>query len=349
MQERIGFIAGLVKVIIISAAAYAIAMIPAIKNLGISPLIIGIILGIIYAHTLKNKTPLRWSSGVIFCAKRVLRIAIIFFGFNLSFQLIASVGIEGLLASIIMLTSTFIIGMYLGQKFFGLDRDSAILISAGSSVCGAAAVLAAESVIKSEPYKAAMAVGTVVIFGTIAMFLYPILMKSGLLGLTDSGYGIFAGASIHEVAQVVAAGDAVSHSSAVIAVTVKMIRVMMIAPLLILVGVWLAYEAKRLASISTTTDTHENTPKIKIVIPWFAVGFILVAGFNSLNLLPQVLVDGILKVDQFMLTMAMTALGIETHFSKFKQAGVKPAILALILFLWLIIGGLVVTHLVVAI
>ncbi|WP_440993481.1 YeiH family protein [Cysteiniphilum litorale] len=340
MKSRLGFCAGLSKVILISGLAYIIAMIPVIKDLGISPLIIGIILGIIYAHTLKHKTPLRWSSGVIFSAKRVLRIAIILFGFNLSFQLIASVGLPGLLASLIVLATTFILGIVLGEKVFKLDRDSSILISAGSSVCGAAAVLAAESAIKSEAYKSAMAVGTVVIFGTLAMFIYPILMKSGLLFLDDTGYGIFTGATIHEVAQVVAAGNAVSHNAEVIAVTVKMIRVMMIAPLLIFVGLWIAYEAKKLSA-----NNSDNKAQVKVVIPWFAVGFIVVAGFNSLQLLPESLVHGILVVDQFMLTMAMTALGIETHFSKFKQAGLKPLLLSLILFIWLILGGLLITHL----
>ncbi len=342
MAEKIGFLAGLLTVMLLSFIAYLIAMIPAIKSIGISPLIIGIIIGIIYAHTLKHKTPIRWSSGVIFSAKRVLRIAIIFFGFNLSFQLIISVGMAGLVASILVLASTFIIGIVLGQRVFGLDRDSSILIASGSSVCGAAAVLATESVLKSEAYKTAMAVGTVVIFGTLAMFIYPLLMKSGILHLSDTGYGIYAGSSIHEVAQVVAAGSAVNHHAEVVGVTVKMIRVMMIAPLLIIVGLVIAYQAKRVIGKASASS---NNAKVKLVIPWFAVGFIVVAGFNSFNLLPQSLVSGILHIDQFMLTMAMTALGIETHISKFKQAGLKPALLSLILFIWLIFGGLLITHL----
>jgi uncharacterized integral membrane protein (TIGR00698 family) len=340
MKKTLGFWAGLVKVMLISTMAYLIALTPVIKSLGISPLIIGIILGLIYAHTLKSKAPVAWSAGVVFSAKKLLRVGIILFGFNLSLQLILSVGLSGFLASIIMLTTTFILGMVLGQKAFGLDRDSSILISAGSSVCGAAAVLATESVIKSEPYKSAMAVGTVVVFGTIAMFLYPLLMKAGVLHLDNQAYGIYVGSSIHEVAQVVAAGDAISHSSEVIAVTVKMIRVMMIAPLLIVVGLWISYQAKK------ALNTQANT-KVKIVIPWFALGFILVACFNSLNLLPQFAVESILTIDKFMLTMAMTALGIETHVSKFKQAGIKPLLLSLILFAWLILGGYFVTCLIV--
>ncbi|MDE4965576.1 putative sulfate exporter family transporter, partial [Francisella tularensis] len=89
---------------------------------------------------------------------------------------------------------TIILGIVLGTKIFGLDRDSSFLVAAGSAVCGAAAVLATVGTLKSEPYKSAMAVGTVVLFGTAAMFLYPIIMKSGLLGhMTDAQYGIFAG------------------------------------------------------------------------------------------------------------------------------------------------------------
>lgn len=340
-RNKISFLYGIILVIIISAIAYAISIIPAIEDLGVSPLIIGIILGLIYAHTFKAKTPTSWGSGIIFCCKRILRIAIIFFGFHLSFQLIASVGIHGLITSILMLITTFIIGIYLGQKVFGMDRDSAILISVASSICGAAAVLATESAIKSEPYKAAVAVGTVVIFGTIAMFLYPILMKSGILHLTDTNYAIFTGSTIHEVAQVVAAGDAISEKAEVIAVTVKMIRVMMLAPLIIIIGLWIAYEAKKAATGSASRE------KIKVVIPWFALGFIIVAAFNSLEIIPTSIVSIILIIDKFMLTMAMTALGIETHVSKFKKAGIKPILLALILMGWLVFGGLGITHLVV--
>jgi uncharacterized integral membrane protein (TIGR00698 family) len=341
-KDKLGFAGGIIVVAIISVISYLVSLLPVVEDLGISPLIIGIILGMIYAHTIKPITPSNWGPGVVFCCKRILRIAIIFFGFHLSFQLIASVGIHGFLASILMLATTFVIGMYLGQKVFGLDRDSSILISAGSSVCGAAAVLAAESVIKSEPYKAAMAVGTVVVFGTIAMFIYPIVMKAGWLGFDDMNYGIFTGATIHEVAQVVAAGDAVSEKAEVVAVTVKMIRVLMIAPLLIIVGLWIASQAKKAAAAS-----GGQADKVKVVIPWFAVGFILVAAFNSLDWLPADVVAVILIIDKFLLTMAMTALGVETHVSKFKQAGIKPMVLALILFAWLIFGGLAIVHLVV--
>lgn len=337
---------GVLLVAILAGAAYYIAKIPVIKDLGISPLIIGILLGMALTHTPASKIIHHWKAGVVFSAKKILRFAIIFYGFNLTFQLIASVGLAGLSVSIIMLVSTLIFGIFLGTKVFGLDRDSAILVSSGSAVCGAAAVLATEGTLKSEPYKAAMAVGTVVLFGTIAMFMYPILMKAGLLGaITEQQYGIFAGGSIHEVAQVVAAGNAISSHAEEVAVTVKMIRVMMLAPMLIVIGIWLT----RVAIKNNQATQNVSSQSLMSVIPWFAIGFILVAGFNSLNLLPQTTVHSIVQVDQFLLAMAMTALGLETHVSKFIQAGIKPLLLALILFIWLILGGLGITYLITSI
>ncbi|MBK2356893.1 YeiH family protein [Francisella hispaniensis] len=332
---------GVLLVAILAGIAYFIAKIPTIKELGISPLIIGIVLGMALTHTPASKIIHKWKEGIVFSAKKILRFAIIFYGFNLTFQLIASVGLAGLSVSIIMLVSTLVIGIVLGTKVFGLDRDSSILVAAGSAVCGAAAVLATEGTLKSEPYKAAMAVGTVVLFGTIAMFLYPILMKAGLLGhMSDAQYGIFAGGSIHEVAQVVAAGSGVSAHAEEVAVTVKMIRVMMLAPMLIVIGIWIAKSATTVSGVNSKSEKGS----IKKIIPWFAIGFIIVAGFNSLDLLPVATVSSIRVADQFLLAMAMTALGLETHISKFIQAGIKPLVLALILFAWLFFGGIAITY-----
>ncbi|AJC48780.1 YeiH family putative sulfate export transporter [Allofrancisella guangzhouensis] len=338
---------GVIFVAIIAGIAYFIAKVPTIAKLGISPLIIGILLGMILIHTPASRIISQWKKGIIFSAKRILRLAIIFYGFNLTFQLIASVGLAGFLVSIIMLVSTLLLGITIGTKVFRLDRDSSILVAAGSAICGAAAVLAAEGTLKSESYKAAMAVGTVVLFGTISMFLYPVLMKAGLLGnLNQIQYGIFAGGSIHEVAQVVAAGSAVGHHAEEIAVTVKMLRVMMLAPMLIVIGIWLS---KTVVDVAHKTHSQTSTNSIMKIIPWFAIGFVMVAGFNSLNLLPHAAVHSIVQIDQFLLAMAMTALGLETHVSKFIKAGVKPLLLALILFAWLFFGGLAITYLITSI
>ncbi len=305
-----------------------IAKIPHIKALAISPLVIGIVLGIVFANTLRNKIPQSWLPGVLFSAKTLLRTAIVFYGFRITFQQIASVGTEGLILSTVMLTSTMLIGIFVGIKVLKLDRDTAILVASGSAVCGAAAVLATEEVLKSEAHKTAIAVGTVVLFGTISMFLYPILFRSGILQMDFTQFGLYVGSSVHEVAQVVAAGGAIDAVSSDTAIIVKMIRVMMIAPMLLILGLFLS-----------KLGNHNSKDAKKLVIPWFAILFIVVAGFNSLHLLPTNLVTSINHMDTFLLTMAMTALGMETHLAKFKQAGLKPVLLALILFSWLISAG----------
>jgi uncharacterized integral membrane protein (TIGR00698 family) len=186
----------------------------------------------------------------------------------------------------------------------------------------------------------------VVLFGTISMFLYPVLYAviiepaTGFLHMTPQQFGIYVGGTIHEVAQVVAvpasiAGAPVDMANS--AVIVKMTRVIMIAPLLIVLGLYLSYAAKKTGGVSS---------KVKLVIPWFAVYFIGMAGFNSLGIVPQNIVDIINEIDTFLLTMAMTALGMGTIFSKFKGLGLAPIYTALSMFVWLVGGGFIVTKMV---
>lgn len=305
-----------------------IASLEWVQNHGFSPLVIAIVMGMTYGSTLRRHLPHEWTPGIQFVAKKILRFAIVFYGFRLTFQEVYQVGIHGFALDLIIVVLTMVIGIFVGVKLLKLDRDIAILISSGAAICGAAAVLAAEGVLKSEPYKAAFAVITVVLFGTIAMFLIPFLQQIGFLGLSNTEYGIYVGATIHEVAQVVVAGAAVSPESGNIGIIVKMTRVMLLAPMLIVLGFYLARTTKQVVQ-------H----KVSGSIPWFAVMFIVVVGFNSLHLLPQNLVESINRLDTFLLTMAMAALGIETNFSKVKQIGFKPIYLASFLFAWLIGGG----------
>ncbi len=346
--NRAGTISGILFVAIFAAAATFIADLAPVKALGLSPLVIGIVMGIFYANTLHNQTPEAWQSGITFSGKKILRFAIVLYGFRITFQQIAEVGMDGFLVSLIMLTTTLILGSWLGTKIFGMEKDTSILTASGAAVCGAAAVLATEPVLKAEEYKTAIAVSMVVLFGTISMFLYPVLYttiiehSTGFFHMTAREFGIYVGGTIHEVAQVVAVPASVPGAPtemADAAVIVKMTRVIMIAPMLIVLGLYLAWSAKK--------EGGEVSGKTKLVIPWFAVYFIGVAGFNSLHLLPLGLVDTINEVDTFLLTMAMTALGMGTIFSKFKGLGLAPIYTAFSMFVWLVVGGFVVTKLVV--
>lgn len=350
--KRKGTLSGIFFVAIFAAAATMIAGLSPVRNLGISPLVVGIVIGIFYANTLHDKIPSEWEGGIVFSGKKILRFAIVFYGFRITFQQIAEVGIEGFMVSLIMLGSTFILGTWLGQKFFGLDRDTSMLTASGASVCGAAAVLATEPVLKSEEHKAAIAVSMVVLFGTIAMFLYPALYSAGVFDMDARTFGIFVGGTIHEVAQVVAVGGAYGKEASDAAVIVKMTRVIMIAPMLIALGIYLSYAARKSGGAAGG---------VQLVIPWFAVYFIGMAGVNSLLLgytdahaaeaiaaTIQNAIADINVIDTFLLTMAMTALGMGTRFAKFKGLGLAPLYTAGAMFAWLLVGGYFITKWVVA-
>lgn len=352
--KRTGTLSGILFVAIFAAAATFISELSMVKSLGLSPLVIGIVIGIFYANTLHNQTPTPWKTGITFSAKKILRFAIVLYGFRITFQQIAEVGMDGFLVSLIMLTSTLILGSWLGYKVFGMDKDTSILTASGASVCGAAAVLATEPVLKAQEHKTAIAVSMVVLFGTISMFLYPLMYETfikdatGFLHMDSRTFGIYVGGTIHEVAQVVAVPASIPNLSphdaedmANAAVIVKMTRVIMIAPMLIVLGFYLAWSAKKVGA-------HRDE-KMKLVIPWFAVYFILVAGFNSLEIVPQNIVDIINEIDTFLLTIAMTALGMGTVFSKFKGLGLAPVYTATSMFVWLVVGGFIVTKVIVGI
>lgn len=331
-EKRSSILHGVLLIALFSCAAFYIGEAQVLKEISFSPMIIGIILGMLYANSLRNHLPETWVPGIQFCSKKILRLGIILYGFRLTFQDVVNVGMAGIAVDSIIVAVTILGGIYIG-KLMKMDKDIALLTSIGSGICGAAAVLGAESTIQTKPYKTAVAVATVVIFGTISMFLYPIAYRSGWLDLTPQQMGIFSGATLHEVAHAVGAGNAMGQEISNVSIIVKMIRVMMLVPVLLILGYWVAKKAK------SGMNADGSVQKTKVAVPWFAVGFLAVIGFNSFDLLPVPVVDAINYVDTFLLTMAMAALGAETSIDKFKKAGAKPFILAFWLYVWLIFGG----------
>lgn len=328
-EKRSSMLHGVLLIGLFSCAAFYIGEADIFKELSFSPMIIGIILGMLYANSLRNHLPETWVPGIQFCSKKILRLGIILYGFRLTFQDVLNVGVAGILIDAVVVVVTILGGVWLG-KLLKMDKDIALLTSIGSGICGAAAVLGAESTIQTKPYKTAVAVATVVIFGTISMFIYPIAYRAGFLQLSPQEMGIYSGATLHEVAHAVGAGNAMGPEVSNVAIIVKMIRVMLLVPVLLVLGYWVARQARR-------DGTSGKGGKVSI--PWFALGFLAVIGFNSFDLLPVEVVDVINYIDTFLLTMAMVALGAETSIDKFKKAGAKPFILAFLLYVWLLVGG----------
>lgn len=330
-EKRSSMLHGILLIGLFSCAAFYIGSAKIFQELSFSPMIIGIVLGMLYANSLRNHLPETWVPGIQFCSKKLLRLGIILYGFRLTFQDIVEVGLAGIIIDAIVVAVTVIGGYWIG-KALKMDRDIALLTSVGSGICGAAAVLGAEATIRTQPYKTAVAVATVVIFGTISMFIYPIAYRAGILDLDPQQMGIYAGSTLHEVAHAVGAGNAMGAEISNATIIVKMIRVMLLVPVLLVLALWVAAQARK-------NTSGGSAQKGKLAIPWFAVLFLVVIGFNSLDLLPHSVVEVINYICTFLLTMAMVALGAETSIDKFRKAGAKPFVLAFILYVWLLGGG----------
>ena len=347
-----GTIHGLLFLVVLTLLVHALSLVPFLHDLRLSPMVLGVIVGMILANTVRSRFPESWDGGLKIASKQILRAGIVLYGFRLSFDTLLAVGGGAILIDVIIVAGTLILGNYLG-RVLGLDKDERLLISSGSAICGAAAVLATEPVVGAKPHKTVVAVATVVLFGTLSMFGYPLLYRAGLLdALSPQAVGVYTGSTIHEVAHVVGAGAAMTsdtQSSSVdiagIATMTKMLRVLMLAPVLMILG----YIMRRGSAGSATSG--------KIQVPWFAFYFLIAIGINTLlgmgaEHIGQVpayhqLTHIIEVIDGFMLAMAMTAIGLDATFAKFRQSGAKAFLLASGLYIWLVFGGYLLTLLLV--
>lgn len=345
MQRMRQLAPGLALTGVLAFASIQLGKIGWLQSNGISALTLAIVLGMVVGNTVYPRLGAMAGAGVTFSKANLLRLGIILYGLRLTFQDIGNVGWTGVAIDATVLCSTFGLACVLGTRVFGLDRKTAMLIGAGSSICGAAAVMATEPVVRGRAEQVMVAVATVVVFGTLAIFLYPVLYhlvsQYRLFDLSPTAYGVFAGSTIHEVAQVVAAGRAVGEQAANTAVIAKMVRVMMLAPFLIILSAYLSRSSAKEADADAAGSADEGnaSPRGGIVIPWFALGFVAVAGLNSLAVLPHAVVRQVTDIDTVLLAMAMAGLGLTTHVSAIRKAGIRPLALAAVLFVWLVCGG----------
>jgi len=349
-MNHIRLLPGLALSATIAAVAMALGSYGWLQAHGISALTLAIVLGLLVGNSIYPRIADASCEGVRFSKQILLRAGVILYGLRLTLTDIGHVGIVGVLIDAVVILSTFSLACVIGTRLLGLDRKTAMLIGAGSAICGAAAVMATEPVVRGRADQVTVAISTVVLFGTVAIFLYPLLYTLNvhwlLLPAGANAFGIYAGSTIHEVAQVVAAGRSVGTDTANTAVITKLVRVMMLAPFLIGLAAWLARDTAKVqpdAANECTAAADDaaatGASRRRLPIPWFAFGFVLVVMFNSLSWLSQSVRAIAINVDTLLLAMAMAALGLTTHLHAIRQAGLKPMLLGCILFVWLIIGG----------
>ena len=325
---------------VLALLSLGLAAQPVMARLGLSALTLAIGGGMLAGPLLGPRALQAAHEGLVWAKGPVLRLGIVLYGLRLTWQDLATVGWAGALIDVLVLSSTFALAWWFGRRVLGLDARTVVLVGAGSSICGAAAVLATEPVVRAEAEQVTVAVASVVIFGTLAMFLYPalhLLLPAG--GDGEFRYGVLTGSTVHEVAQVVVAARAVSEAAAHSAVITKMMRVMLLAPFLVWLSVWQPVRRGHPGAQATHGTPHGSESRARITVPWFAVAFVGMVGFNSLQILPAPAGQALQGLDNIVLARAMAALGLGTQVAVLRRAGRGPLVLAGVLFAWLLAGG----------
>ena len=332
-DNAIKLLPGLGLTIAIGAVATALHDIPGMGLL--SPLILAIVLGMVFHNVVG--TPAAAKPGVKFSLRRILRFAVMLLGLQLTLTQVRSVGLGGLAATVMTLGLTFFFTLWIG-RLLGLGKSLSGLIAAGTSICGASAVIAADAVIGGEDEEVAYAVACVTIFGSISMVLYPVL--GAAMALTPHTYGLWTGATIHEVAQVVAAafqgGDAAGHFGTI----VKLTRVMMLAPVILALAAFWVREKSH--GDPDVLDADEQGPRQSrwAHIPWFAFGFVALIVVNTFFPITGELKTGTVTATTFLLAVAVAAMGLETDFRKLLAMGIRPLILGAAAWIFISLTGL---------
>lgn len=299
---------GVLVALLVGAVSYLVAQ----RTPAMSPLIWSVLIGAVIANT--GLLPKVLGPGIAFAAKQLLRLAVGFLGLRLALSQVLAIGPTGVLLVLAAVVGTFAFTFWLGKRF-ALPRPLAAVLAAGTSICGAAAIVAISGAVDAREEDTAVGVGAVTLYGTLAMLLYPLL--GSLFHLSAGQFGLWAGASIHEVAQVVAAafsfGSATgSPAAAELATVVKLGRVLMLAPM-----------ALALSLLFRRKEARASGARVPLM-PWFIVLFIATMALRSFNVLPAGTVDGLVKADTFLLAVAMAGLGLDLKWSKIRAAGLKP-------------------------
>jgi uncharacterized integral membrane protein (TIGR00698 family) len=306
---------GLVLVGFVTVTAFGLRLMPGAAIF--SPMILAILAGILF-HNIVG-TPHSAKAGVTFAMRRLLRLAIILLGLQLTAAQIAAVGYSGIVVIVLTLAATFLFTTWFG-RVLGVEHNLAQLIAAGTSICGASAVIATNTVTNARDEDVAYAVACVTLFGSVAMFAYPLL--PALLHLDARAYGLWSGASIHEIAQVVAAAFQAGKEAGEFGTIAKLTRVAMLAPVVML-----------LAVLARGAGHHAR--KTGAPIPWFVLGFVAMVALNSVITIPAEVKGALVTATTFLLSMALAAMGLDTDIGKLRARGLRPLLLGAAAFLFI--------------
>lgn len=330
MKRVLEVVPGLLLAVLLAAAAIALAETAWVKDtLHISALLLVILLGMLWKSLVP--VPAAALPGIRLAQRPILRWAVAGLGFRLSLGELVKIGAPALAVVVVSTLAALVFGWWVARRL-GVGEKLGLLLGVGGAICGASAVVAADSVVQGEKRDSALALGVITLLGTIGIAAYPLLHHA--LGMSEFVYGVWAGASLHEMAQVVAAGFGVSDEAARVATVVKLARICLLAPIVLYLG-W------------SLRHRHLEAGKAKVSpVPWFLVMFVVFALVNSSGWLSPRAIELARRIDLWLLCVGMAGVGLQTGFSDLKAAGMKPiaagaaqwaflAILSYLLAAWL--------------
>lgn len=298
---------GLIVCALLATAAIMSADSPLFRDtLHLSALLLVILAGM--ALTSFMRLPAWTLPGIRVAQRPLLRWAVAGLGFRLSLGEIARIGAPALIVVVTSTSAALLFGWWVARRL-GVSEKLSLLLGVGGAICGASAVVAADSVVQAEKRDSAVALGVITLLGTVGIVIYPWIGRA--LGMGDFAFGLWDGATLHEMAQVVAAASGFSDSAKSVATVVKLTRITLLAPVVFALAWWLRRRG-------TAGEAKVSA------VPWFLVMFVVFAGINSLGLIPAPWLDAIRRADLWLLCVGMAGVGLQTGFHDLKAAGWAP-------------------------
>ncbi len=299
---------GLLLASLLASGGFWLADLPWVKDhLRVSALLLVILLGMAWRSLLP--VPRVAEPGVRMAQRPILRWAVAGLGFRLSLGQLWAIGAPALGVVVVSTALALWVGIVIAERL-GVPHKTGLLLAVGGAICGASAVVAADTVVQGEKRDSALAMGVITLLGTLGIVIYPLLGHA--LRMDPFVYGVWAGASLHEMAQVVAAGFGLGEHAAQVATVVKLARIALLAPVVL----WLGWAMRR---------HHEATGRAHVApVPWFLVLFVVFALVNSTGWVPKPWLDALVKADLWLLCVGMAGVGLQTGFNDLREAGVRP-------------------------
>ena len=291
----------------------------------ISPLALCVLFGFLAANFFTWPS---WAEeGSKLAGKKLMRIGVALLGFQLSISALKAIGIKGVLTVFLVVTFT-IFGILLLSKLFGMTGDLGLLIGVGFGVCGATAVAAIRPQTRATQEETSYAIALISLCGTLSIVVLPFL--GHLMNLSTATFGAWSGAAVHDVGQVIATASIWSQDAISAAIVVKLARVCLLAPIVLILSL---RHRRYLKSINQTETQSEKVP----LIPFFVLGFIAVATFHNTVTLPTRLTEDIVLISKILLGAGLVSLGSSVRWKNIKSIGAKPMIMGMIA--WVIVAG----------